>query len=179
MSGARLSPGPENIADDRRQGINVRRVISDKQMTVQKCRVQGVFMAVSEMGAAPTVLLDIGGESMVPIYIGLWEAISISNALNSEVLPRPITHDLIIEVFRNFEIALDALHIDALEGGVFYAKLMLRQGSRTEMMDCRPSDGIAIALRYPAPIMIEDTVIEAAAVKKADLPQLVDLKEYL
>ncbi len=131
------------------------------------------------MGAAPTVLLDIGGESMVPIYIGLWEAISISNALNSEVLPRPITHDLIIEVFRNFEIALDALHIDALDGGVFYAKLMLRQGSRTEMMDCRPSDGIAIALRYPAPIMIEDTVIEAAAVKKADLPQLVDLKEYL
>ncbi|HIH85783.1 MAG TPA: bifunctional nuclease family protein [Methanoculleus sp.] len=148
-------------------------------MTVQECRVQGVFMAVSEMGAAPTVLLDTGGESMVPIYIGLWEAISISNALNSEVLPRPITHDLIIEVFRNFEIALDALHIDALEGGVFYAKLMLRQGSRTEMMDCRPSDGIAIALRYPAPIMIEDTVIEAAAVKKADLPQLVDLKEYL
>jgi len=73
-------------------------------------------MAVSEMGAAPTVLLDIGGESMVPIYIGLWEAISISNALNSEVLPRPITHDLIIEVFRNFEIALDALHIDALDG---------------------------------------------------------------
>jgi hypothetical protein len=136
-------------------------------------------MAVSEMGAAPTVLLDTGGESMVPIYIGLWEAISISNALNSEVLPRPITHDLIIEVFRNFEITLDALQIDALEDGVFYAKLLLRQGSRTEVMDCRPSDGIAIALRYPAPIMIEDTVVEMAAVKKDGLPGMVDLKDYL
>ncbi|WP_292729497.1 bifunctional nuclease family protein [Methanoculleus sp.] len=148
-------------------------------MTAQSCRVQGVFMSVSEMGAAPTVVLDAGGDSTIPIYVGLWEAISISNALNSEMLPRPITHDLIVELFRNFEITLDALHIDSLEEGVFYAKLLLRQGSRTETMDCRPSDGIAIALRYRAPIMIEDTVVESAAVKKDDLPRMVDLKEYL
>ncbi|NLA99609.1 MAG: bifunctional nuclease family protein [Methanomicrobiales archaeon] len=148
-------------------------------MTAQSCRVQGVFMSVSEMGAAPTVILDAGRDSTIPIYVGLWEAISISNALNSEMLPRPITHDLIIEVFRNFEITLDALHIDSLEEGVFYAKLLLRQGSRTEIMDCRPSDGIAIALRYRAPIMIENTVVETAAVKKDDLPRMVDLKEYL
>ncbi len=148
-------------------------------MTTQSCRVQGVFMSVSEMGAAPTVILDAGSDSTIPIYVGLWEAISISNALNSEMLPRPITHDLIVEMFRNFAISLDSLHIDSLEEGVFYAKLHLRQGSRTEIMDCRPSDGIAIALRYRAPIMIEDTVVETAAVKKDDLPKMVDLKEYL
>ena len=148
-------------------------------MTAQSCRVQGVFMSVSEMGAAPTVVLDAGSDSTIPIYVGLWEAISISNALNSEMLPRPITHDLIVEMFRSFEISLDSLHIDSLEEGVFYAKLHLRQGSRTEIMDCRPSDGIAIALRYRAPIMIEDTVVETAAVKKDDLPRMVDLKEYL
>ena len=153
--------------------------MSGDHMTAQSCRVQGVFMSVSEMGAAPTVILDAGRDSTIPIYVGLWEAISISNALNSEMLPRPITHDLIIEVFRNFEITLDALHIDSLEEGVFYAKLLLRQGSRTEIMDCRPSDGIAIALRYRAPIMIENTVVETAAVKKDDLPRMVDLKEYL
>ena len=153
--------------------------MSGDHMTAQSCRVQGVFMSVSEMGAAPTVVLDAGSDSTIPIYVGLWEAISISNALNSEMLPRPITHDLIVELFRNFEITLDALHIDSLEEGVFYAKLLLRQGSRTETMDCRPSDGIAIALRYRAPIMIEDTVVESAAVKKDDLPRMVDLKEYL
>ena len=153
--------------------------MSGDHMTAQSCRVQGVFMSVSEMGAAPTVILDAGSDSTIPIYVGLWEAISISNALNSEMLPRPITHDLIVEVFRNFEITLDALHIDSLEEGVFYAKLFLRQGSRTEIMDCRPSDGIAIALRYRAPIMIEDTVVETAAVKMDDLPKMVDLKEYL
>ena len=153
--------------------------MSGDHMTAQSCRVQGVFMSVSEMGAAPTVILDAGRDSTIPIYVGLWEAISISNALNSEMLPRPITHDLIIEVFRNFEITLDALHIDSLEEGGFYAKLLLSQGARTEIMDCRPSDGIAIALRYRAPIMIENTVVETAAVKKDDLPRMVDLKEYL
>lgn len=148
-------------------------------MTAQSCRVQGVFMSVSDMGAAPTVVLDTGSDSTIPIYVGLWEAISINNALISEMLPRPITHDLIVDLFRRFDITLDALHIDSLEEGVFYAKLLLSQGSRTEIMDCRPSDGIAIALRYRAPIMIEDTVVETAAVRKDDLPRMVDLKEYL
>ena len=136
-------------------------------------------MSVSEMGAAPTVILDAGVDSTIPIYVGLWEAISINNALNSEMLPRPITHDLIVDLFRRFDITLDALHIDSLEEGVFYAKLLLSQGSRTEVMDCRPSDGIAIALRYQAPIMIEDAVVASAAVKRDDLPRMVDLKEYL
>ncbi|HPZ37504.1 MAG: bifunctional nuclease family protein [Candidatus Methanoculleus thermohydrogenotrophicum] len=148
-------------------------------MTAQSCRVRGVFMSVSEMGAAPTVVLDAGGDSTIPIYVGLWEAISINNALINEMLPRPITHDLVVDLFRRFDITLDALHIDSLEEGVFYAKLHLSQGSRTEIIDCRPSDGIAIALRYEAPIMIEDTVVASAAVKKDDLPKMVDLKEYL
>ncbi|NLZ29909.1 MAG: bifunctional nuclease family protein [Methanomicrobiales archaeon] len=148
-------------------------------MTAQSCRVQGVFMSVSDMGAAPTVVLDAGGDSTIPIYVGLWEAISINNALISEMLPRPITHDLIVDLFKRFDVTLDALHIDSLEEGVFYAKLLLSQGSRTEIMDCRPSDGIAIALRYQAPIMIEDTVVASAAVKRDDLPRMVDLKEYL
>lgn len=148
-------------------------------MTAQSCRVRGVFMSVSEMGAAPTVVLDAGGDSTIPIYVGLWEAISINNALISEMLPRPITHDLIVDLFKRFDVTLDALHIDSLEEGVFYAKLLLSQGSRTEVMDCRPSDGIAIALRYQAPIMIEDAVVASAAVKRDDLPRMVDLKEYL
>ncbi|MEG3056793.1 MAG: bifunctional nuclease family protein [Methanoculleus sp.] len=148
-------------------------------MTAQSCRVQGVFMSVSDMGAAPTVVLDTGSDSIIPIYVGLWEAISINNALISEMLPRPITHDLIVDLFKRFDVTLDALHIDSLEEGVFYAKLLLSQGSRTEVMDCRPSDGIAIALRYQAPIMIEDAVVASAAVKRDDLPRMVDLKEYL
>lgn len=153
--------------------------MSDDHMSVQSCHVQGVFMSVSEMGAAPTVVLDTGGDSTIPIYVGLWEAISISNALNMEMLPRPITHDLIIDIIGSFGITLEALHIDALEDGVFYAKLVLKQGDRTEILDCRPSDGIAIALRHGAPMMIEPDVVLTASVKREELPQMVDLKEYL
>ena len=107
-------------------------------------------MSVSDMGAAPTVVLDTGSDSTIPIYVGLWEAISINNALNSEMLPRPITHDLIVDLFRRFDITLDALHIDSLEEGL-YAKLLLSQGSRTRL-DCRPSDGMLLlyATRPPS-----------------------------
>ena len=147
-------------------------------MDLVKCSVQGVFISVTEIGTAPTVVLDVGDGSCIPVYIGLWEAISISNALNKEVLPRPITHDLFIELLKNFELALEELHIDSLEDGVYYAKMVIRKGDRQELLDCRPSDGIAIALRADAPILIDDDVIKAAAIKKENLPNVVDINSY-
>ena len=88
------------------------------------CRVRGVFLSMSEQGAAaPTVLLEIPSGDCIPIYIGLWEAISIRNAIKGEVLPRPITHDLFVEVLKRFNATVTALSIDSLEDGIFYAKL--------------------------------------------------------
>jgi bifunctional DNase/RNase len=147
-------------------------------MDLIKAGVQGVFISITESGTAPTVVLDVGGGSCIPVYIGLWEAVSISNALNKEVLPRPITHDLFIDLIRSFGLSLEELHIDSLEDGVYYAKLILTQGTHREIMDCRPSDGIAIALRAGAPIMVETDVVEAASVKKENLPRIVDIHNY-
>ncbi|RPJ50669.1 MAG: bifunctional nuclease family protein, partial [Methanobacteriota archaeon] len=93
-------------------------------------------------------------------------------------LPRPITHDLFIDLIRSFGLSLEELHIDSLEDGVYYAKLILSQGAHREIMDCRPSDGIAIALRAGAPIMVENDVVEAASVKKENLPRIVDIHNY-
>jgi bifunctional DNase/RNase len=148
-------------------------------MTQVRCRVQGVFVAVSGGGASPAVLLSVNGEKSLPIYIGLWEAISINNALNKEVSPRPLTHDLIIDLFRSFGIMMRALQIDALEDGVYYANMVLLNGDREESMDCRPSDGIAIALRCGAEIFIEDQVFSDGSVEKDDLPEMVELNSYL
>jgi uncharacterized protein len=147
-------------------------------MELVKCGIHGVFLSVTEGGTAPTVVLDVGGGACIPVYIGLWEAISISNALNKDVLPRPITHDLFIDVLKHFGLSLDELHIDSLEDGVYYAKLILSQGGRREIMDCRPSDGIAIALRAEAPILVDDDVIRAASVKRENLPKIVDINNY-
>jgi bifunctional DNase/RNase len=148
-------------------------------MDYHRCSVQGVYITQTEQGNAPTVLLQMENMHFMPIYIGLWEAISITNALNQETLPRPITHDLFTDLFSRLSIAMVALRIDALDEGVFFANLIIRQGDHEEMLDCRPSDGIAIALRMKAPILVARDVVGKAAVEREKLEKMVDLKSYL
>ena len=144
------------------------------------CRVRGVFLSMSEQGAAaPTVLLELPDGGCIPIYIGLWEAISIRNAIKKEVLPRPITHDLFVEVLRRFDATVTALSIDSLEDGIFYAKLHVKLDGAVEVVDCRPSDGIAIALRTDAPITVEEGVVSLAGKRREDLPDLQDLDSVM
>jgi bifunctional DNase/RNase len=148
-------------------------------MNYHRCTVQGVYITQTEQGNAPTVLLHVENNHFMPIYIGLWEAISITNALNQETLPRPITHDLFTDLFSRLSIAMVALHIDALDDGVFFANLIIRQGDREEILDCRPSDGIAIALRMRSPILVAQEVVSKAAIEREDLEKMIDLKSYL
>jgi hypothetical protein len=144
------------------------------------CRVRGVFLSMSEQGAAaPTVVLELPDGACIPIYIGLWEAISIRNAIKREVLPRPITHDLFVEVLRRFDATVTALSIDSLEDGIFYAKLHVQLDGAVEVVDCRPSDGIAIALRTDAPITVEEGVVSLAGKRREELPDLQDLDSVM
>ena len=84
---------------------------------------------------------------MVPIYIGLAEAISIDIALRNETTPRPMTHDLMKSVMDNFNINIDRILIDDLDEQVFYARLMLKDTDKDIEIDARPSDCIALAVR--------------------------------
>jgi bifunctional DNase/RNase len=149
-------------------------------MDERECRVRGVFLSMSDQGAAaPTVVLDLPGGDCIPIYIGLWEAISIRNAIKGEVLPRPITHDLFVEVLKRLHATVTALSIDSLEEGIFYAKLHVKLDGVIEVVDCRPSDGIAIALRTDAPITVEEGVVSLAAKRRDQLPNLQDLDSVM
>ncbi len=76
------------------------------------------------------------------------------------------------------ESELRSLYIDTLEEGIYYATLSLMREDQEETLDCRPSDGIALALRYGADIVIDPRVVEGSSVKKSDLPELVDLNSY-
>ncbi|HUU76124.1 MAG TPA: bifunctional nuclease family protein [Methanoregulaceae archaeon] len=136
-------------------------------------------MATSLYGASPAVILSLDNDSCLPIYIGLWEAISINNALNNEISPRPLTHDLFVEFLQNYEISLKGLFIDTLKDGVYYANLILQKDHHERSMDCRPSDGIAIGIRCNADIFIDRRVVDESAIKIEDLPELVDLSTYL
>ena len=149
-------------------------------MTQIRCEVKGVFVAVSEGATVPLVVLTDGDEVInLPIFIGLWEAISINSAKIKEVLPRPFTHDLFLELLDKFSISLRFLQIDSIENGVFYAQLVLSADHHEEYIDCRPSDGIALALRGEVPIFVDETVLMSAGQRIQDLPKMVDLTTFL
>ena len=120
-------------------------------MTQVRCEVKGVFVAMGEASTVPLVVLSDGSDRMLPIFIGIWEAISINSAKNREVLPRPFTHDLFLDLCGKFSITFRFLQIDSLEDGVYYAQLVFARDQHEEYLDCRPRDGIALALRGGCP----------------------------
>jgi hypothetical protein len=148
-------------------------------MTQVRCEVKGVFVAMSDATTVPLVVLTDGGEQCLPIFIGLWEAVSINSAKNKEILSRPFTHDLFLDLAAKFSITFHSLQIDSIEDGVYYAQLVLSADHHKEYIDCRPSDGIALALRADVPIFVDTTVLESAGQKNSDLPDMVDLSTFL
>ena len=109
-------------------------------MSPVRCEVKGVFVATNDETTVPLVLLTNGSRYSLPVFIGLWEAVSINSALNREVLARPFTHDLFLDLLKKFSITLHSLHIDSIEGGVYYAQLTLSAGSHEE-----PVVGLAVS----------------------------------
>ena len=148
-------------------------------MTQVKCEVRGVFIAVSDTATVPLVVLSDGNDPVLPIFIGFWEAISINSAKIKEVLPRPFTHDLFIDLCEKFSITLRYLQIDSIEDGVYYAQLVMASGEKVEYLDCRPSDGIALALRGDIPIFAEESVLASAGQKSEELPDMIDFATFL
>ena len=142
------------------------------------CEVRGVFVAINDAATVPVVVLTDGKNRLLPIFVGLWEAVSINSALNKEVPPRPFTHDLILDLMERFSITLDHLQIDSEKDGVYYAQLVLAGAGREECIDCRPSDGIAVALRAGVPVFVDEGLL-ATAEKRESIPEMVDLSTFL
>jgi bifunctional DNase/RNase len=148
-------------------------------MTQVRCEVKGVFVAMGDAATVPLVVLTDSNGRLLPIFIGIWEAVSINSAQIKEVLPRPFTHDLFIDLCAKFSISLRYLQIDSIEDGVYYAQLVMSSGQQDEYLDCRPSDGIALALRGDVPIFVEESVLATAGQKPEELPEMVDLFTFL
>jgi uncharacterized protein len=148
-------------------------------MTQVRCAVKGVFVAINDATTVPLVVLSDSSDRVLPIFIGIWEAVSINSAMNHELLPRPFTHDLFIDLCGKCAITLRFLQIDSIEDGVYYAQIVLLNNGHDEYLDCRPSDGIAIALRGDVPIFVEETVLASAGQTVESLPQVVDLASFL
>jgi hypothetical protein len=143
-----------------------------------RCQVRGVFVAINDAATVPVVVLTDGTGRLMPIFVGLWEAVSINNAQNNVVPPRPFTHDLFMDLMERFSICVHHLQIDSAEEGVYYAQLVLAADGREECIDCRPSDGIAVALRAGAPIFVDEELL-AATEQGEGIPEMVDLSTFL
>jgi len=135
-------------------------------------------MAINDASSIPLVILVDGSGRQLPIFIGIWEAVSINSARNHEVLPRPFTHDLFLDLCGKFSITIKSLQIDSIEEGIYYAQLVFAGQSREEFLDCRPSDGIALALRSDVPIFVDETVLASSAQSNKDLENVVDLTMF-
>jgi bifunctional DNase/RNase len=144
-----------------------------------RCEVKGVYVALSDTATVPLVVLSYGSDRVLPIFIGIWEAVSINSAINHELLPRPFTHDLFIDLCEKCTVSLRSLQIDSIDDGVYYAQLVLDSAGQDKHLDCRPSDGIAIALRGGVPIFVDENVLDSAGQKSGDLPQVIDLATFL
>jgi hypothetical protein len=125
------------------------------------------------------VLLEDDKARIVPIFVGLSEAISIHHALLGELSPRPMTHDLFITVLENLSASITNVLIDDLEGGIYYARLTIKSESTQNEIDARPSDCLALALRAKAPIEVQENVLLDSSISKSDVEKLVSIANYL
>ena len=107
------------------------------------------------------VLREKGGRRQVPIVIGFVEASSIQMRISGVTTPRPLTHDLLVALIRALGAEVESLLIDDLNEGTFYAKLNLKtQAKETVIVDCRPSDGISLAVRLNIPVFVEEKIFD-------------------
>jgi uncharacterized protein len=121
---------------------------------------------------APVVVLkDEGGTVHIPIWIGIAEATSIASAIKQVPMARPLTHDLMYDVFLQVGVKVERVVITELKDSTYYAELILSLGEKALILDSRPSDAIAIALRASAPIFVAEKVLEQAKVSFSVVPQ--------
>ena len=125
-------------------------------------RVRVGTVALDHQNTPVVVLEEEGGPRILPIWVGSAEATSIAAELNHQQPPRPNSHDMAKRVIQQLDARLDRVVVTRLEAGTYFAILHLRTGERTIEIDVRPSDGIAVALRMEAPILVRASVFDQA-----------------
>lgn len=125
-------------------------------------QIEGVFSAENGGSISRFVLLS-DGDRKLPMLIGLYEATAITFALEGERPDRPMTHDLVKNIMDRLDAHLDRVVIDDLWNATYYAKMYLKHGKEEIEIDARPSDSIAMAVRFDAPIFVADGILDQAA----------------
>jgi hypothetical protein len=125
---------------------------------LHKARIIG--LTVDEESNAPILVLrTTETNETIPIWIGLLEAASIASALQKIDFDRPMTHDLFKNFITQVDVTLTKIEVCDLRDNTFFARLVFASGDKTFAMDSRPSDAIALSVRFNAPIYVDEKVI--------------------
>ncbi len=131
-------------------------------------------LALDEQSQVPLLILKDKAESQVlPIWIGAMEAMSISVSLNQVNISRPLTHDLMLQTLHTLQAEIDKVVVVDLQEGTYYAEIHLQREDRTYLIDSRPSDAIALAVREEVPIYANENLLEKVSHQFAETQEEV------
>ena len=116
------------------------------------------------LGQYVLTLEEVGGQRLVPIWIGVNEGNAIGLKLQDEHLPRPMTHDLMGSMLKQLGVKVERITISDLRNGTYYAVITLNNGARRCEIDSRPSDAMALAVRTNTPIFVDEKVLKKCPV---------------
>ncbi|MBI5641775.1 MAG: bifunctional nuclease family protein [Nitrospirae bacterium] len=114
------------------------------------------------------LLKEVDGAGTLPIWIGKPEADSIALALGKVATPRPLTHDLIKNVTDGLKVKITRIVVTEIVDNTYYALIYLNDGKKETLIDSRPSDAVAVALRTSAPIFVDDSIMGTRTADELD-----------
>lgn len=156
-------------------------MLSLKEDTMEvEMKIRGLMMdPVTNMPVV--VLKDTSGETVLPIWVGIYEANAIALEVEKVATPRPMTHDLIKNVLMGLDARVHKVVVSELREDTFYAVIWLEREGHIISIDSRPSDALALALRLDCPIFVDDEVLRSskAATNVSDRVSSEELRKWL
>lgn len=149
-------------------------------MAEVEMRIRGLMMdPVTNMPIV--VLKEVANDTILPIWVGVFEANAIALEIEKTATPRPMTHDLLKNVLLGFGATVSRVVVTELKEDTFYACIWAEQNGKAICIDSRPSDALALALRMDCPIYVDEQVLKTSKVASAisDRISPEDLRKWL
>ena len=137
-------------------------------------KVEVAFISVDANIGTPIVFLretDGDPRRMLPIWIGQAEALAIQLKLKDEEPPRPMTHDLLKNIIETLSAKVESIHVHSIKEETFLAEIHLQINKEILKVDSRPSDAIALSLRFDVPIYVTEELIEQSGFSEEELKE--------
>jgi len=127
------------------------------------------------------VLRDLAGERVLPIWVGVFEANAIALQIENVQTPRPMTHDLLTSIIGRMDGRVERVIVCDLKDNTFYASVVIQTAGQSLVVDARPSDAIALALRAGSPIFVDELVFQRThqAEQSGEADEMARLRKWL